>query len=125
MIFSDLFCLLIPDYINPNSGPVVKQMRTFIVNRFLMGNYQSKMEHTHQADEMKMEHMDHSKMQHGHDPHHGMSEDDHHAMMIADFKKRFYVVFLLTVPILLLSMQIQQWLHVDFSFTGSPYVFLH
>jgi Cu2+-exporting ATPase len=80
------------------------------------------MEHTHQADEMKMEHMDHSKMQHGHDPHHGMSEHDHHAMMIADFKKRFYVVLLLTVPIMLLSMQIQQWLHVDFSFTGSPYV---
>ncbi|MGN8072802.1 copper-translocating P-type ATPase [Mucilaginibacter sp. 22184] len=80
------------------------------------------MKHTHQADEMKMEHMDHSKMQHGHDPHHGMSEYDHHAMMIADFKKRFYVVLLLTVPIMLLSMQIQQWLHVDFSFTGSPYV---
>ncbi len=80
------------------------------------------MEHTHQADEMKMEHMDHSKMQHGNDPHHGMSEHDHHAMMIADFKKRFYVVLLLTVPIMLLSMQIQQWLHVDFSFTGSPYV---
>jgi Cu2+-exporting ATPase len=80
------------------------------------------MEHTHQADEMKMEHMDHSKMQHGHDQHRGMSEHDHHAMMIADFKKRFYVVLLLTVPIMLLSMQIQQWLHVDFSFTGSPYV---
>jgi Cu2+-exporting ATPase len=80
------------------------------------------MEHTHQADEMKMEHMDHSKMQHGHDPHKGMSEHDHHAMMIADFKKRFYVVLVLTVPIMLLSMQIQQWLHVDFSFTGSPYV---
>jgi Cu2+-exporting ATPase len=80
------------------------------------------MAHTHQADEIKMEHMDHSKMQHGHDPHHGMSEHDHHAMMIADFKKRFYVVLVLTVPIMLLSMQIQQWLHVDFSFTGSPYV---
>jgi Cu2+-exporting ATPase len=66
--------------------------------------------------------MDHSKMQHGHDPHHGMSEHDHHAMMINDFKKRFYVVLVLTVPIMLLSMQIQQWLHVDFSFTGSPYV---
>ncbi|MFA6086329.1 copper-translocating P-type ATPase [Mucilaginibacter sp.] len=80
------------------------------------------MEHTHQADEMKMENMDHSKMQHDHDPHRGMSEHDHHAMMIADFKKRFYVVLVLTVPIMLLSMQIQQWLHVDFSFTGSPYV---
>jgi len=66
--------------------------------------------------------MDHSKMHHDHDPHHGMSEHDHHTMMIADFKKRFYVVLVLTVPIMLLSMQIQQWLHVDFSFTGSPYV---
>jgi Cu2+-exporting ATPase len=80
------------------------------------------MEHIHQANEKKMEHMDHSKMKPGHDPHHSMSEHDHHAMMIADFKKRFYVVLLLTVPIMLLSMQIQQWLHVDFSFTGSPYV---
>lgn len=61
-------------------------------------------------------------MQHGHDVHKGMSEHDHHAMMIADFKKRFYVVLLLTIPIMLLSMQIQQWLHVDLSFTGSPYV---
>ncbi|MCQ6961073.1 hypothetical protein [Mucilaginibacter aquariorum] len=51
--------------------------------------------------------MDHSKMQQGHDPHHGMSEHDHHVMMIADFKKRFYVVLVLTIPIMLLSMQIQ------------------
>jgi len=80
------------------------------------------MEHTHKKHQMKMDDMDHSKMQHGQDPHHGMSEHDHHAMMIADFKKRFYVVLVLTVPIMLLSMQIQQWLHVDLSFTGLPYV---
>lgn len=57
--------------------------------------------------------MDHSKMNHsnanqaastpmGHTGH------DHHAMMIADFKKRFYVVLVLTVPILLLST-IRNW----------------
>lgn len=63
--------------------------------------------------------MDHSKMKHGSDPHMGMSGHDHHAMMIADFKKRFYVVLVLTVPILLLSMQIQQWLHLDIQFSGS------
>src|SRR5689334_2400990 len=41
------------------------------------------------------------------------SEDtghDHHNMMINDFKKRFYVVLILTVPIMLLSEMIQHWL---------------
>jgi Cu2+-exporting ATPase len=66
--------------------------------------------------------MDHSKMQKGHDAHMGMSEHDHHAMMIADFKKRFYVVLVLTIPVMLLSMQIQQWLHLDISFSGSSYL---
>ena len=31
-------------------------------------------------------------------------------MMIADFKKRFYVVLILTIPIMLLSTMIQHWL---------------
>ena len=31
----------------------------------------------------------------------GMEGHDHHAMMIADFKKRFYVVLILTIPIML------------------------
>jgi Cu2+-exporting ATPase len=71
-----------------------------------------------------MEHstMDHSKMHQGHDAHRGMSEHDHHAMMIVDFKKRFYVVLVLTLPVMLLSMQIQQWLHLDLRFTGSSYL---
>jgi Cu2+-exporting ATPase len=63
-----------------------------------------------------------SDMKKGHDPHMGMAGHDHHAMMIADFKKRFYVVLLLTIPVMLLSMQIQQWLHLDISFTGSSYL---
>jgi Cu2+-exporting ATPase len=73
-------------------------------------------------DMNKMEGMDHSKMQKGHDPHMGMSEHDHHAMMIADFKKRFYVVLALTVPIMLLSTMIQHFMGVDWAFTGSSYI---
>jgi Cu2+-exporting ATPase len=46
----------------------------------------------------------------------------HHAMMIADFKKRFYVVLALTLPVMLLSVQIQHWLHLDLSFSGSSYL---
>ena len=47
---------------------------------------------------------------------------DHHAMMIADFKKRFYVVLCLTVPIMLLSGMIQQFLGLRWQFAGSSYI---
>jgi Cu2+-exporting ATPase len=58
---------------------------------------------------------------------HGSTEQaghDHHAMMIADFKRRFYVVFALTVPIMLLSGMIQQFIGVHWWFPGSSYVLL-
>ncbi|HZV68946.1 MAG TPA: copper-translocating P-type ATPase [Saprospiraceae bacterium] len=47
-----------------------------------------------------------------------------HASGIADFKKRFYVVLILTVPIMLLSEMIQHWLNLHISFPGSAYVLL-
>jgi len=68
--------------------------------------------------------MDHSAIQHGNNPPMGMAGHNHHAMMIADFKKRFYVVLLLTVPIMLLSMMIQQFIGVDWQFKGSSYILL-
>jgi Cu2+-exporting ATPase len=51
-----------------------------------------------------------------------MKGHDHHAMMIMDFKKRFLVTLILSIPILLLSSMIQQWLGVDWKFIGSGYV---
>ncbi len=48
---------------------------------------------------------------------------DHNAM-IADFRKRFYIVLVLIVPILLLSEMIQHWLDIHFSFPGSQYLLL-
>lgn len=68
--------------------------------------------------------MDHSKMHMDHDMHTGMSEHAHHAMMIADFKKRFYVVLGLTIPIMLLSAMIQQFIGVNWQFTGSSSILL-
>jgi Cu2+-exporting ATPase len=59
----------------------------------------------------------------GHD-HKGSAGHAHHAGMIDDFKKRFYVVLILTVPIMALSPMIQHWLKVDWAFTGSNYVLL-
>jgi cation transport ATPase len=48
----------------------------------------------------------------------------HHAGMIDEFKKRFYVVLILTIPIMALSPMIQHWLNVDRSFNGSNYILL-
>ncbi|MDP3445963.1 MAG: heavy metal translocating P-type ATPase, partial [Ignavibacteria bacterium] len=60
------------------------------------------------AKKAKMDHskMDHGSMKPGDNPSMGMEGHDHHAMMIADFKKRFYVVLILSVPIILLSTMI-------------------
>ncbi|HXB28294.1 MAG TPA: copper-translocating P-type ATPase [Puia sp.] len=71
--------------------------------------------------------MDHSKMDHGNmqqgvDPSLGMEGHDHHAMMIKDYRKRFYVVLVLTVPIMLLSTMIQRFIGIHWQFNGSVYI---
>ncbi|MEP7164635.1 MAG: copper-translocating P-type ATPase [Ferruginibacter sp.] len=48
---------------------------------------------------------------------HGM-----HSSMIDDFRKRFYVVLILTIPVMLLSPMIQHWLNLHISFPGSQYI---
>jgi Cu2+-exporting ATPase len=66
---------------------------------------------------------DHAAMKHdrhgGHQGHAG-----HHAQMVADFRRRFWVSLALTVPILLLSPMIQEWLGIEdaLAFTGDSYV---
>jgi Cu2+-exporting ATPase len=62
---------------------------------------------------------DNSKMQQGSQ---GMKGQNHHGMMIADLKKRFYVVLILTVPILLLSTMIQRFIGLHWQFRGAPYL---
>ncbi|MEO6251973.1 MAG: copper-translocating P-type ATPase [Ferruginibacter sp.] len=82
------------------------------------------MEHQHEANKETHAGHDMSNMQHGANPGMGMSGHNHHAMMIADFKKRFYVVLILTIPIMLLSEMIQHWLNIHISFPGAKYVLL-
>ncbi|GAB4172272.1 MAG: heavy metal translocating P-type ATPase [Calditrichia bacterium] len=55
----------------------------------------------------------------GHD-HGGGSHHDHHAHMVADFRKRFWISLILTIPILLLSPMIQRILDLGevFQFPG-------
>lgn len=75
-----------------------------------------------------MEHHHHNQpvpQKHGEEnPPMGHKGHDHHAMMINDFKKRFYVVLALTIPIMLLSEMIQHWLNIHISFAGSQYALL-
>ena len=80
------------------------------------------MEHQHEANKETHAGHDMSNMQHGANPAMGMAGHNHHAMMIADFKKRFYVVLVLTIPIMLLSAMIQHFMKVNWQFAGSQYI---
>ncbi|MFW5771252.1 MAG: HAD-IC family P-type ATPase, partial [Spirochaetota bacterium] len=46
----------------------------------------------------------------------------HHRMMIRDFRKRFFISLVISIPIIILSPMIQGILKFSFSFTGSSYV---
>ncbi|HRF80910.1 MAG TPA: copper-translocating P-type ATPase [Flavobacteriales bacterium] len=61
-------------------------------------------------------------MHEGHNPAHGMAGHDHHAMMIADFRTRFWISLVLTVPVLVLSPMVQEFLGLSISFPGSHYL---
>jgi Cu2+-exporting ATPase len=66
--------------------------------------------------------MNHSTMKHTDNLSMGNVGHNHHAMMIADFKKRFYVVLILTIPVVLLSPMIQQFAGNQWRFAGSSYL---
>ena len=78
--------------------------------------------HEEQKKSLKKEDHSHHKMLMNDNPPMGHAGHDHHAMMISDFRRRFYVVLILTVPIMLLSPMIQHWLNVHWEFTGSQYL---
>jgi len=83
----------------------------------------SKMNHSNLPDDKAG--MDHSKMQHDHGSiPMGMAGHDHHKMMIADFKKRFWVSLILTIPVLILSPMIQGFFGYSLSVPGNPYVLM-
>ncbi|MCB2212291.1 copper-translocating P-type ATPase [bacterium] len=59
-----------------------------------------------------------------HNEHEGHDHHDHHAMMIRDFRRRFWVSIVLTLPILALAPMIQQWLGLGdaIAFPGDSWV---
>ncbi len=77
--------------------------------------------HSTMAEKKESIHQHHDEMQ---NPPMGHEGHDHHAMMTDDFKKRFFIVLGLTIPVLLLSQMIQHWLNIHISFLGSEYLLL-
>ncbi len=53
---------------------------------------------------------------------HEHSHSEHHRMMMKDFKKRFVISSILTIPILLLSPLIQSFFGFSWKFAGDIYV---
>jgi Cu2+-exporting ATPase len=67
----------------------------------------------------------HKKHQHSHHNHNESGHHDHtehHKHMIADFRKRFWISLVLTVPILVLSPLIQQIIGYEIQFSFDKYI---
>jgi Cu2+-exporting ATPase len=92
---------------------------------------------TYDADTVTLEHLKHMLAQVGcrcegdeerpaqaHMEHeqHKAAGHDHHAMMEQDFRRRFWVVLVVSIPVLLLSPTIQDWFGFRLTFPGVNYV---
>jgi Cu2+-exporting ATPase len=71
--------------------------------------------HNHGHDHHNHDH--HSGQHQSHGDHHG-----HHEHMIEDFKKRFWISLIITLPIIVLAPMIQELLGYQLRFTGDRYV---
>ncbi|UZR96247.1 copper-translocating P-type ATPase [Chondrinema litorale] len=85
------------------------------------------MHHHKKADEhseMNHDHGNHQHGEHNHAGHEGGGHDhhEHHAHMIEDFKKRFWISMLITLPIVVMAPMIQELLNFEFRFNGDRYV---
>ncbi len=76
--------------------------------------------HHDHSDHKHNDHEGHN--QHDHDGHGGHSHHEHHLAMVKDFKFRFWWVLGLTIPILVLSPMIQDFMGVDWRFAGDTWM---
>jgi Cu2+-exporting ATPase len=76
--------------------------------------------HTHEDHKHSHEHHDHSNHNNGHESHD--HHQGHHAHMIEDFKKRFWVSLVITLPIIVLAPMIQELIGYQLRFNGDRYV---
>lgn len=93
--------------------------------------------HPHQEPADSMDHQNHPEAQHHHEStiqpeqvppkhgdHGGHGHQGHsgHGDMVEDFKKRFFISLILTIPILALSPMIQHFMGVDWRFDNDLYI---
>ena len=71
---------------------------------------------------MEHHHTSHDHSDHDMNPPMDHAGHDHHKMMIGDFRKRFYVTLILTIPVMALSPMIQHWFGFNLAFSGSSYL---
>ena len=92
-----------------------------------------KMEHMHSEHDNSPSKHSHEHMNHINDNHEHMGHDmngghsghgghDHHAMMVKDFRRRFFISLIITIPVLILSPMIQGFLGIDLRFTADSYI---
>lgn len=82
-------------------------------------------EHNHSHENHKKMHHNKKNNEHqNHDFHKEQDHHDHHAHMVEDYKKRLWISLLVTIPILILSPLIQEFIGLKdtFNFTGDIYL---
>jgi Cu2+-exporting ATPase len=73
--------------------------------------------------DMSCEHCAPKEMKHEHHEHHAHHDHtEHHKHMVEDFKKRFFISIIITIPILFLSPLIQNFLNYSLTFSGDKYL---
>jgi len=89
-----------------------------------MHNYKDHQHSNNSQEHEELMHQDHEGHPEHKEPMEPMHHDhaDHHQQMVLDFKKRFIISALVTIPILLLSPLIQHLLHFRFGIPGEKYV---
>jgi P-type Cu2+ transporter len=93
--------------------------KTLLKGDSIMSNHHHHQNHSHgEGNGTHKAHDQHKHEEHqGHHDHH-----DHHAHMVKDFKKRFWISIIITIPILILSPMIQMFLNVDWRFSNDMYL---
>lgn len=71
-------------------------------------------QHNHHNHGESNESHDHSNHEHG--------GHDHHGHMVTEFRNKFFIIMIFTIPIVLLSPMIQNFLGVDWQFSGDIYI---
>ncbi|WP_319591065.1 copper-translocating P-type ATPase [uncultured Draconibacterium sp.] len=87
-----------------------------------MNSHHEKHKHSNHEDHENGHHDHHENK---HNDHHGNGNHDHtehHKHMIADFRKRFWISLVLTIPILVLSPLIQQIIGYEIQFSFDNYI---